>query len=747
METMALSPKSYPTASYQGMSSGFPTSAERYPGSTSTSSKPLESYNYPPAYDYQPASKTKTPGSVYSPNNYYSNTPKPWYQPNTGYAQTTLGRTGQPGYQRTQTPTTPPYRPGLSRTTVRPQMGYERPQTAKTPIFGPYAPGALNTGIPTPAGYQRTYTPASYVTSPYLPGTGTTNMPKPSGYVRTQTPQGAVVNQYSSGLSDTRKQQQLGPIRTPTPQPLTVAPYAPVQYGGSFVINQYKPQQTSNVPSYNGYPSAQNQQPYGQYPTYQSSGINPEGQRRIIGTGSTSQETGRVRSGLYSLQANRGANAKSQYQIAQTNRLYPVPQTNTIAQYSTPQTVRGVWGEQYQSISSPDREGGGQYGPLQMMRSVSNGGYPSDGRSYVQSNRYQSEDSWRENISPMTSTNYADVRTTSYTNGWVADDRTEPSQTQNAYVRADVYSNRVNDYLSGTINGRNAASYTNQNSFESTTSPAASTDSREGIYDSPYAANTPLYTPTNPYLTSTSINVNAVRRQRIPRPKSQSQNQKPKTLQVTNQTSTNTQNMLPKVKTTQGQLKGPTYNKNQYKPIYYKQLDNNGQYPSNVQQYGHKNSKSNVYESQGTSTRVPDRPLAGTFGASAANAGSPGSIWTSYAQAGNSQARSQALYTSWSTRAQKSTARRLWNPGVVPNVKVDDTVMYSKAENTHAPQTTTRTVTNAGRRKIPLTKDIDMDNVVQRAFADFLTNVSRKKKKRKKRRDANSENRTKKLWR
>ena len=465
-----------------------------------------------------------------------------------------------------------------------------------------------------------------------------------------------------------------------------------------------------------------------------------------------------MKSQQYSPEATPSAGNTVAYQAPpQTNsasggvKYTSVPQEYSRAQYSTAQNIGTVGGGQYQTIVPSQRGPDGQYEPLQTTGNTANSEYQAAAKGYIPSNSYQSvpQRSWPATTAAMTSS--PDVRTTSYTSGL-------PTQPQlNAYAKTQMYPNQdTNSYQSNANNG-----------YKTPTNPPEAMPNR-GTAGANYrtasfpASNVPLYeTSTTSYSTPSRMESNVARKQSLPRPASQYvnqmqqyANQKSQAAYVDNQmlardqvtNVANSQNSPPKVASAQGQLNGPIYNNNnQYNPANIKRLDSNGQYPVDVQQYqNNAASRSGIYKSPTNGKAAYGRPLSRTFGTS-------GSQWSGYSQDGNSQAGSQTGHNSWSTASQTPVSANQWNPSAAPSAKVDDAVMYSNGVDTHTSQTTaTPTATNVGtQRSTPLNKNIDMDNVVQRAFADILTtHFARKKKKRKKRRNDDDGGKTRtKLWR
>ena len=708
---------------------------------------PLQSNNYQPAYYQQPPN---APENGHPATSYYTNT---------------AGSPGKPGYaghQRTQTwrPLgVPQYTPGSQRTIERSKSGYKRPQAPNSPILSTYTQGFSSTGIPTQKGYQKIQAPKYPSVSPYAlesPGRAT---PAGASYVKSYTAKGPVVNQYPSVWTNMRKQEQVGTTRTQKPQRPIETLYAPAYQQGPSVSNP-------NVLPYNGYITVPNQQPNAYYSTLQSPGRTSGGKYDVSGTGSTSQVTGSVKSQQYTPEATPNTGNMVVYQAPpQTNsasggvKYTSVPQGYSRAQYSTAQNIGTAGGGQYQTVVPSQRGPDGQYEPLQTTGNTANSEYQAAAKGYIPSNNYQSgsQRSWPATTVAMTSS--PDVRTTSYTSGL-------PTQPQNAHAKTQVYPNQDTNYYQ---------SNANYGYKTPTNSPEAMPN--QGTAGANYRtasfppSNVPLYgASTTSYSTPSRMESNAARKQSLPRPTpqyvnqmQQYANQKSKAAHVDNQmlardqatNMANSQNSPPKVASAQGQLNGPIYkNNNQYNPANIKQLDSNGQYPSDIQQYQNDAaSRSGIYKSLTNGKADYGRPLSRTFGTSGANTGPPSpssSQWSGYSQDGNSQAGSQTGYNSWSTTSQAPVGANQWSPSVTPSAKVDDAVMYSNGTDTNTSQTATPTATNVGtQRSIPLTKNIDMDNVVQRAFADILTTrFARKKKKRKKRRDDDDGGKTRtKLWR
>lgn len=717
----------------------------------STSPSALQSNNYHPAYYQQPSNSAE---NGYPPSSYYTNTAG------------SPGKPGYTGYQRTQTlrpPVVPQYTPGSQRAIERSKSGYKAPQAPKSPILSTYAQGFSNTGIPTQVGYQKPQIPKYPKVSPYaLESLGRGKPDAGASYVKSYTPKDRVVNQYPSVWTNMRKQEQVGTTRTQKPQRPIETLYAPAYHQGPSVSNP-------NVPTYNGYVTVPKQPPNAYYSTLQSPGGTSGGKYDVSGTGSTSQATGSVKSQQYSPGATPGAGNTVTYQsppqidsASRGIKYTPAPQEDGRAQYRTAQNTGAVWGGQYQTIVPSQRGRGGQYEPLQTPGNTGNSEYQAAAKGYIPSNNYQSgsQRTWPEIAAAMTSP--PDVRMTSYTSGL-------PTQSRNAYARTEGYPHEdANTYHSG----YKTTPRTKTNSQEATPSETgnqgnqgrAGANYRTASY--PASSVPPYETSTNSYPTPSRVELNGALQ--YANQMSQYANQKSQTAHVDNQmlardnqmtNMANSQNSPPIAASAQGQVNGPMYNNNnnnQYNAANTRQLDNNGQYPSDVaQDQNNAAAKSGIYKSPTNGTAARGTPLARTFDTSGANTGPPSpstSQWSGYSQDGNNQAGSaQTGYNSWPTAAQTRVGANQWNPSVAASVKVDDAVMYSNGADTSQTNATT-TVANVGTQRLPpATKTIDMDSVVQRAFADILrTNFARRKKKRKKRRDDDDgglETRTKQLRR
>lgn len=597
------------------------------------------------------------------------------YYGNNGYQQSTTGE--QTGYQRSQ--------------------GYKRPSrpnipgyTTQGPSTSPYASTSA-TSVPKLSTYvhkSRTQTPLYVPKSPsYTQGSIRTGIPATAYQARIST----VTYPYFPESYDRVVQGNRGYPKSYTAQRPVTPPYdtrwsgsklyqmgyTRTQTPGSLVNNRgptNNPRYQQNTGGYNGYPTRRYQGPS----RYYSQG-GPGYARNAVYSPST-------RNTAFSTIPYRPATTNT---ASQGNRYSTVPQTATNTEYATAQYAGNIPAGQYQSIVPVSDQQSGQYGPLTNQ-------YSTGIKSSIPQNGYQTGNqnpSWGNDVTRQI-TSAGDVTSTSY-------DLQSP--TQNAYPRNNVYANNFKNYEAS--NGYNPTFYAKASNLNSAGTPV-----------SRYATQSmmPEYGPNYAYTAGSGMDRNAVRGN-IPRPKSP--RVKSRTAHVTKMQSQ--QNL----RTLQGLIHGPAPNKNKKSKVH--KLDANGQFPSDMKRY-----KNLV---QINARKSPTQPQgAGVSSSSYMGVKQPaynrnGNRWSTRSQtptAWNSGGVAKmGSYDSWSAGKQAQKPGSPWNSGA----KVDEAVKYNNDVTTVTSQTT---ATNAGKVD---TKNIDMDNVINKAFTDFLTTRLLRKRERRKR--------------
>lgn len=464
------------------------------------------------------------------------------------------------------------------------------------------------------------------------------------------------------------RQDQVGYARTQTPS----IPRA----------SSYNTQYQQNTGYYNGYATMRNQQQsrynlQGAIPT--GTGFAPTGSY-VPQTGGTSPGTGYARNGAYS----------------------PAT-TNTMPYQEGPANAGGdrystIPAGQYQPIVPTSGQQSGQYRPQTNQ-------YLSGTKSFVPQNSYQTSNQlWRNDVTSQM-TLPSDVTSAPYASDL-------QSSTRNAYPRNNVYPSNNNYWAS---NGYNPTVYAQANNLNSGGTPVT----RQ--YASPYATQSmsPQYGSTNYAYSVGSGAYRNIVRGNIPRPKSPSVKQESRTAQVTKQ------QQMQNLRTMQGLIRGPSQNKN--KPSRANKLDENGQFPSDMKKYQNLaqiNARKSTTQAQGAG--ISSSNYAGVKQPANTRNGNRWSARTRTPTRWNSGTVTKTgSYDSWSAGMQAQNPGNLWNSG--PVSKVDEAVKYNNDVTTMTSQQTPTNTENKG-----VTKDIDMDNVVNKAFTDVLTmHILRKRKRRK----------------
>ena len=371
--------------------------------------------------------------------------------------------------------------------------------------------------------------------------------------------------------------------------------------------------------------------------------------------------------------------------VFQGNTYSSVPKT--VTQYTTAQyTSNNIPAGQYQPIVPTSGQRNEQYGPQTNQ-------YSTGIKSSIPQNRYQAAEqfpSWGSDVSRQMTVS-GDVTSTSY----VKDLQSPASK---------AYQNNANEnyFQNGqATNGYNPALYAKTNVAGMPTSQQNT---------SPYATQSaaPEYGPSYAYTVGSGLGSNFVRGN-IPKPKS------PRVKHNSRKTQNKVQ-ILQNLRTVQGLIHGPSPNKNN-KLSRVNKLDKSGQYPTDTKGYN------NVAQGAGISSPsyagVTQRAYTRNGNRWSTRTQTPGT-WNPGRDA------KTGSYDSWSLGMQTQKPGSRWISG--SGAKVDEAVKYNNDETMSMSQTT-----DANKA---MTKNINMDNVVNKALTDFLTaHVLRKKKRRKREND------------